>query len=270
MPTVTVTLQTAQSEFPDVQISSPEDAPYLRTSPLLVFVTLVNYRLIPIPLISNGPYQVYSDNNETEAFFIRSLVQQRLNLGILTKYPDHNGDVYVVFYVDEHSKGIKCICLDFLVLTQIQEYVELVKDNESIYFANKNKLVAYKSDTSVFDRVLENKSSKKPALVPTSGSGSSATTLSLNTPSQIAQAINKVILLGLRLRGLIVSGLTSAKDKIAIREIHQMTKNAALFAVRKFNYDFNAGQRNLDLLLAVLQDIVESLLQTFVDIPKIG
>lgn len=268
MPTVTVTLRTAQSEFPDIQINSPDDAPYLRTSPNLVFVALVNYRLIPIFLVSNGPYQVYSDHNETEAFFIRSLVQQRLNLGILSKYPDQNGDVYVVFYVDETSKGIKCMCLDFLILSQFKEYEEQVKAEENIFFANKSRLVAYKSDTSVFDRVLENKTTRKSLVAPISTSGLSTTPLSLSTPSQISQAINKIILLGLRLRGLIVSELTSAKDKIAIQEIHQMTKKAGLFAIRKFKYDFNAGQRGHDLLLATLQDIVESLLQTFVDIPK--
>lgn len=268
MPTAVVTLKTAQSDFSDIQISSPDEAPYLRSSPTLSFVSLVNYRLIPLYLISNGPYPVYSNNDATEAFFLRSLIQEHLNLGLLAKFTDLTGDAYIVFFVDEASKGIKCVCLDFGVLTQVADYKSLVKNDDNVYFISRSRLAPYKSDTSVFDRVLESKSTKKSAPTPTDEERLSAPTLQLSTPAQISQAINKLILLGLRLRGLTVSGLSSSKDKIAIREIHQMTKKGAMFAVRKFHYDFNVGLRSLDLLLSDLQDIVESLLQTFVDIPK--
>lgn len=268
MPTVTVTLKTAQSDFDDIQINSPDDAPYLRTSPSLTFVSLVNYRLIPLYLVSNGPYPVYSDNDETESFFLRSLVLLHINIGILARYPDLDADIYLVFYVDEASCGIMCICLDFSILLQFQQFLSLAKDGENVFFPCRNKLVAYKSDISVFDRVLENKSSKKSSITPKSEPNTSNLQLLLNTSSQISQAINKLILVGLRLRGLTVTGLSSSKNKIAVREIHQMTHKAAMFSVRKFSYDFNAGLRSLDLLLDDLQTIVESLLQTFVDLPK--
>lgn len=270
MPTSIVTLQTAQSDFSDIQIDSPDEAPYLRPSPTISFVSLINYRLVPLYLVSNGPYPVYSDNEATEAFFLRSLVQQHLNLGLLAKFSDLTGDAYIIFYVDEASMGIKCICLDFGVITQLGEFKPVSKDEDNVYFICRSRLAPYKSDTSVFDRVLENKSTKKSAQTPTDEERNSTPSLQLSTTAQISQAINKLILLGLRLRGLTVSTLSSSKDKIAIREIHQMTKKASMFAVRKFHYDFNAGLRALDLLLSDLQDIVESLLQTFVDIPKCG
>ncbi|RKP29717.1 hypothetical protein METBISCDRAFT_18027 [Metschnikowia bicuspidata] len=266
MPTITVTLRTAQLDYSDIQISSPDDAPYLRTAPYLSFVSLVNYRLIPFFLVSDGPFPVYSDNNATEAFFIRSLVRPQPKIGLLTKYPDSNGDVYVVFFVDEAACGIKCICLDFLVVSRMEELRDLAPDDENVFFARPNKLLAYKSDTTVFDRILENKSLRRHVTAPVAEK--TVTGALLYTPTQILQAINKLILLGLRLRGLTVSELSSSKDKIAIREIHQMTRTAALFAMRKFNYDFNAVLRTQELLLSVLQDIVESLLQTFVDVPK--
>lgn len=269
MPTLIATLKTAQSDFSDIQISSPDEAPYLRSPPTLSFVSLVNYRLIPLYLISNGPYPVYSDNDATEAFFVRSLVQEHLNLGLLAKFTDLTADIYIVFYVDEESRGIKCLCLDFGVLSQLNQYKSLIKGEENVYFISRSRLAPYKSDTSVFDRVLENKTTRKSIPTPTDEEVHLASSLQLRTPAQISQAINKLILLGLRLRGLTVSGLSSSKDKIAIREIHQMTKKASMFAVRKFHYDFNAALRTQDLLLSDLQNIVESLLQTFVDIPSV-
>ncbi|WPK25264.1 hypothetical protein PUMCH_002574 [Australozyma saopauloensis] len=267
MPTVALTLKTAQSDFRDIQICSPEDAPYLRAPAHLVFVALVNYKLIPLYLVSNGPYPVYSDDNDTEAFFIRSLVCQNMNVGLLAKCPELDGDLFVVFYVDELSSGIKCFCLDFSIIAQALEFREMTQDSENTYYVSRTKWGSLRSDTSVFDRVLENKSSRK-SFTQSPSEATTHTSLLLTTPAQISLAINKIILLGLRLRGLTASGLSSAKDKIAIREIHQMTRKATLFAVRKFKYDFNAGETHHELLLSVLQDIVESLLQAFVDIPK--
>lgn len=268
MPTVVVTLETAQSGFSDIQISIPEEALHLRAVSHISFVALVNYRLIPLYLISNGPYPVYSENDATEAFFIRSLVQKDLNLGLLSKYLDYAGEMYMVFYVDELTKGIKCVCIDFSVINQVLDFKQLCRDDENVYFTSRTKIVTNRSDTSVFDRVLENKTLKKQAAAAIKDKSPLKLTLVLSTPGQISQIVNKVIFLGLRLRGLTVSGLSSSKDKIAIREIHQMTRKAAMFAVRKFTYDFNACQRSSELLLNDVQDIVESLLRTFVDIPK--
>ncbi|GEQ72371.1 hypothetical protein JCM33374_g6058 [Metschnikowia sp. JCM 33374] len=94
----------------------------------------------------------------------------------------------------------------------------------------------------------------------------------LITSHQISQAVNRVVLSGLRLRGLSTNASSSANDKIAIREIYQMTKKAALFALRKYGYDFNRGISNGDkeasqgVSLDDIQSIVESLLSTFVDV----
>lgn len=69
------------------------------------------------------------------------------------------------------------------------------------------------------------------------------------------------------MRGLSQNLVTTHNDKIAVKEINQMTFKATQFALRKQNYSFNKkSEVKKPLRLNDLQDIVESLLQLFVDV----
>lgn len=80
------------------------------------------------------------------------------------------------------------------------------------------------------------------------------------------QAVNRMTLSGLRLRGLNPSsGLTLSKDRVVIKELYHMTRKLALFALRKFNYGFN-GATGQEVRLSDVQDVVERLLQAYADV----
>ncbi|KAM9903006.1 hypothetical protein OXX69_008086 [Metschnikowia pulcherrima] len=275
MPTTSLSLQTKTGLLSDIQIWSDAATSQPAMESDLVFVSAVNHHKIPLFLVSGGPFDVYTEHQETESYFFHQLVRQSEKTGILAKSLTENADLYIVFYVDRR-KGprVRCYYIDFCVLQQVNEFREksLMIQNEDMFFVSKIRSATTKSDTSVFDRVLESKNSRKlPSMnaPPPPVAVSSA----LTTSQQISQAVNRVVLSGLRLRGLSTNSSSSSNDKIAIREIYQMTKKAALFALRKYTYDFNEAniaasskRGGSGISLAEVQSIVKSLLQTFVDI----
>lgn len=254
-----VSLSTPDATYHDIQIWNDASAPPL-SLPTLQYVCLVNHRKIPLYLVSSGAYNVYSTAPATEAYFLESAITHSETVAVLAKHTDAPSDAYVVFFADHSSLSVKCFCIDFSVLERV---ARLSGDTDrgsevSIYYSNTERAPGAKSDIAVFDRVLESKSSRKSAPQPPR-----APPPTLLAGPHLTQAINKVILSGLRLRGLSIS----ARDKIAVREIYQMTRKAALFALRKYTYDFNSALPP-DLTLDVVQDVVESLLRVFVDVEQ--
>lgn len=255
MATNTVTLTVGDTRYPQLQIWGDTAAKY----PDVEFVTHVYYRRIPLFLISAGPFDVYSDLAVTEQYFSK-VAARGAGIGILTRFS--TSSEYAVFYPE--SSGVKCFSIDFGALERIQSLAREAETAEtSIYFGDRPKTIAAKSDITVFDRVLEGKLTKKPPVARSAP----VPPLVLSTSAQISQVINKTVLSGLRLRGLSQSA-ASTKERVATGEIYHMTRKAAHFALRKYNYDFNnsAGE----IKASDVQDIVERLLEIFVDVEAAG
>lgn len=223
----------------------------------LEHVTLINSQKVPWFLVSLGPFPVYSTDEATTSYFGQLAHEsvERPYLGLLAKSPD---SVYVVFYI--HKNGARCFFIDFSALERLAlaaRAFEASNDDNVYYLA-----LPARSDTTVFDRVLENKSSKRNQYVaPRNPSATPLSVAPLNG-DQIATAVNRLTLSGLRLRGLNPLG---SKDRIAVRELYQMTRKLALFALRKFKYEFN-GAANHEVRLSDVQDVVERLLQAYADV----
>lgn len=272
MPTAIFSLRTEKEILTGIQIWSDVEITQPLTESRLSVVCAVNHQKIPVFLVSCGPFDVYTENHDSESYFYNHLVCENRGIGLLTKAGDENSEMYVVFYIDGlELPRVRCYYLDFSVVQQGDEFRE-VSGNEDVFFASRSRGNAWKSDTSVFDRVLELKTQRKTPNISTIPP-ILAVSLGLTTSHQISQAINRVVLSGLRLRGLSTNSAVSGNDKAAIREIYQMTKKAATFALRKYSYEFNGksteGRAKTDgrgVSLDEIQDIVESLLQTFVDV----
>lgn len=215
----------------------------------LEYVASVRVRRIPLFLVSIGPFDVYSEHAETEGYFQENLTTRT---GVMAR---SDAEVYVVFYLA--GSGVKCFCIDFGIIREAQN---LGRNQHSNIYFSENPRHAARSDTAVFDRVLEGRLSEKP----TRTAPLPPPLLILSSEPQISETINKTILSGLRLRGLSRSSAQSAKQRVIIGEIYQMTKKAAHFALRKYNYDFNDA--NTKIKTSDIQDVVERLLEVFVDI----
>jgi hypothetical protein len=160
-----------------------------------------------------------------------------------------NDDTCLVFYFDTQ---IKCTIIDFSNLSLINRYIESGP-------VSPQKHVV---DTKIFDRVLLQKKSKSnPFLEPQKPTNETTRLLSKD---QINQAVLKLILSGLRIRGLSTNLSHMVNDKLTVKEIYQMTYKATLFSLRKYNYSFNKS--NHPITVDELQGIVEKLLEIFVDV----
>lgn len=260
-PTIsTVSLTVDDTTYPKLQIWG--DTPKI---PNIEFVAYVHHQRIPLFLVSMGPCAVYTELSSTEQYFARNLMAHRANIGILTRFAPSEGssNEFVVFYFE--NGAVKCFGIDFGVLAQTKSLADSVDPETNIYFDDKVRTVPV-PDTTVFDRVLEGKLTKKTPVAR--NISHEAPLLVLSTSAQISQAVNKTILSGLRLRGLSRSA-ASSKERVAVAEIYNMAKKAAHFALRKYNYDFNANAPTKTSVTEV-QDIVERLLEIFVDVGAPG
>lgn len=213
----------------DIQFSGSYDA-----------ICKVNRRLVPIYLFSSKPLMVYTDNDATAGFFMKELVQGGHDIGYLFRL----NDSYLVFY--HNQQQIQCQPIDFEVLKMMEEESEEGK---------KPKL---RTNSILFDRVVVLKA-KVEELAPEPPK--------LN--SNETQTINKLILSGLRLRGMSFKQKNiSNNERLMIKEIYQMTQKSTQFALRKYNYSQN--QPNDGIRLHDIQDIVELLLDVFIDIKSPG
>ncbi|KAK6465267.1 hypothetical protein DFJ63DRAFT_310366 [Scheffersomyces coipomensis] len=254
----------------------------------------INYRLIPIYLITCNPYHVYSNIEQTKNWFKSNLLFQTFNvdenISLIFKSDDSNSSNYLIFYFDTKLNQIFSIILDFSLIDQINN---LISDLPTTTSSTKND-----SNTTVFDKVLQRKKSRaSPFLVDseplsknqftsniqssksTIESPSSASSSILTTQDQVNSAINKLILSGLRIRGFSTNNLNhNINDKLNIKEIYQMTYKSTLFSLRKFNYSFindkliskkdleSSNLKQTPIKLIDLQDIIEKLLQLFIDV----
>lgn len=251
MPLV-VSLTSDDKVYSDIHISTESQTQFPEQKRLSV-ISHVNVHKIPLVLVTAGPYDVFSNSPETEHYFRQLLAESHADAGIMAKAGETN---YVVFYVHSRELGVKCFCLDFGV----------VAEAESMESGQSGRTAAVRPEnTAVFDRVLSKKASK--SVIPRAVSRKDdAMPLALITKDQISSAVNKVLQSGLRLRGL--TSVSHTNDKLAIKEIFQMTRTAALFALRKYNYDFNAAASEPKhvVTLGEVQAVVEQLLQAFVDV----
>lgn len=257
MPLV-VSLTLDDKVYSDIHISTESHTQLLEQKELSV-VSHVNVHKIPLVLVTAGPYNVHSNSVETEHYFRQLLAESHPDAGIMAKAGEAN---YVVFYVHARELGVKCFCLDFGVVAQ----AEATESDEHAQAGLSGRTASGRPEnTAVFDRVLSKKASK--SVIPRAVSRKDdAMPLALVTKDQISSAVNKVLQSGLRLRGL--TSVSHTNDKLAIKEIFQMTRTAALFALRKYNYDFNAssGEPKHVVTLGDVQAVVEQLLLAFVDV----
>lgn len=97
------------------------------------------------------------------------------------------------------------------------------------------------------------------------------------SPDQISYTLGRLVLAGLRVRGISTNISHLLNEQLSIKELYQMTLRAATFALRKYanslvallptNTNPGIRRRPRDPIpLSVLQDIVERLLQVFVDL----
>lgn len=231
----------------DVQLWGNDNSTF---SGLFSFVSYVNVSLIPLYLISGAPCRVYTTSTITTSFFQNHVASC---VGSGTMFVD--SQTYLVFYSDtEHNIwGFK---IDFGLLEKLQQ------------LSFNPDTITTESTHDVFERVLSDKRRKKQSnkfmLSNTANPVTQLSTQHFTSNEQVSQAIGKLILSGLRLRG-VTTNSPSPNDRVAVREIYQMTLKAAIFAVRKFNYNFQPHGK-VDLTLDHLQDIVEHLLQVFIDV----
>lgn len=272
----TVTLDIGSSVLKDIQIWNDSLAYQEHKTLLLIYRCHVKYRRIPLFLVYNGASEVYTNDSQTEEYFFNKLISADPETGVLAKIKDIDAgneqrDSHVVFFTGLDQSSIKCVFIDILLLQHAQELQQNLgppASEDVLYPLDMDLGETAKSDTSIFDRVLENKSSKKSFTISNPQVQNRNMASDLTSNQQTVQTVNKIILSGLRLRGLISANATNLNEKYAVREIFQMTKQSALFALRKFSYDFNGSQGQKPTLEA-MQDIVESLLQTFVDIETV-
>lgn len=243
-------LATPASQFDDIQIwTESEGLPIL-----LQYVTHVNVQKIPVFLISHGPFRVYTQNSAAELYFGDNIICHNDYTGILAK--SSKEDVYAVFFSDQ-SLAVWSYFVDFSLLDLLHN---LSGKEVNSYYTGVSVNVS-KSNTAIFDRVLEskvgnNKRSVAPRQMPL---------LMLSTNQQISLAVNKMVLSGLRLRGL--TARENSSEMVAVREIYQMTRKAAMFSLRKYHYEFNGSKKeDGNLRMENIQDVVERLLEVFLDV----
>ncbi|EGW33330.1 uncharacterized protein SPAPADRAFT_71186 [Spathaspora passalidarum NRRL Y-27907] len=227
---------------------------------------LITVTRIPLYLLFGKSLAVFSNDLNTNTYFKQHLLRFSLldnndTLGLLV-HAAH--DIYLAFYFERQSEQIKALILN---LGNISKLDSLISETTTSNVITKAKRT---SSSIIFDKVLEKKKLKpNPFLVSTSQSSHvSSSSSTLTTQEQINTAINKIILSGLRMRGLSANMVESFNDKLTIKEIHQMTYKAALFALRKYNYNFNksSAQKKTPIRLNDIQVIVENLLELFVDV----
>lgn len=291
----TISLITENDKIEDIQLwgnignDSKGGFNGLKSDNMFRVVSYINYEQIPIYLLSSKPFHVYSNEDKTSKFFQENLAEVAVKndqTGLMLKN-EQDENMYLVLYIDVSSGSlqVKCMFIDFKILEKMNRVIENDDDDECInYFIDSENTttIAKSTDTSIFDKVLSDKRRKlksnqfiMPNVANPKHVSTQLSSLVLNTQEQITQAVNKVILSGLRIRGLNLNNSSqNTNEKIAIKEIYQMTFKSTMFSLRKFNYGFNQehtkSEKKGNVKLNDIQDLVEKLLQVFVDIDDIS
>lgn len=232
----TISLQLGDLEVHDCQLWGLELLE-MQFSSNYTFICRVNRQLVPIYLYGSKPLTVYTNDDGTSDFFMKEVLRQNSIQGLLF----HQHDKYLIFYY--HQQQIECQPIDFEVLRlMMEERNEELKPN-------------LRTNTFLFD---------KPVMLNIVATNLNPEPANTNNHNE-TQTINKLILSGLRLRGMSFKQKNiSSNERLMIKEIYQMTQKSTQFALRKFNYSQN--RPNDGIKLHDIQDIVEQLLSAFIDI----
>ena len=261
----------------------------IRRRPRFRELGYVNHEIIPFFLLYSKPLQIFSEEGKTGEYLRCMLIEKATyqNSNGLMIRGEKDDDIYIALYsrIYEEDIVVECKILNFKLLEDLNKLIsaDRIEDKDRSYFLeDKGKPTEKRTtDTSIFDKVLTEKRQKvgsnrfvfKPASNKLSETQLSSQ--SLTSTEQINQAINRVILSGLRIRGLNADGSSTQLNLRAnIKEIRQMTYKAAIFSLRKYKYSFNQ-QRNIShpgsgkkIMLNDVQEIVEKLLQVFLDVEE--
>ncbi|RCK67865.1 Mitochondrial morphogenesis protein SLD7 [Candida viswanathii] len=257
----------------DVQLWSDKETSKLPNIASCSSISWIKYAEIPLYLTTALPFAIYSNDPATSDYFRKNLLElplsnNRTDLGMLCKA---DSDTYLVFYYEDET--VKMIVITFTEFNKLLPHLNGKSHPTSNTVVDLSKPVRARTSTVLIDKIIEKKKQRlnpfitTTPLITTNAPTKVDNSLILSSQEQINAAINKIILSGLRMRGLSQNLVTSHNDKLTIKEIHQMTFKAAQFALRKQNYSFNKkSETKKPLRLNDLQDIVESLLQLFVDV----
>lgn len=246
-----IVLQDSDKVYEDVQLWYKHKIPvqYLES---FFKISYVNYQKIPVFLLQSTIVDIYSNLDATEDYIKNILVKYtntHNNLGVLYRSSIQQ-HIYIILFIQDFK--VKGFILDYSILDRLNSH------NDNYDFQDNEHDLNYiidlrvrQSSVHAIEKVLEKKKRNK-STTPTASTTNSS---NLEHPNNM---VSKVILSGLRLRGMSNNSSTTPNEKIKLKEIYQMTYKSTQFALRKF--------ANKEIKLADVQDIVEKLLQVFIDI----
>lgn len=230
-------------------------------------ISYIKHVSLPLYLVYCCPITVYTDDPDTSDYFKTRLVETPLSngksgVGLLCQV---DSNTFLVFYYEDNVKVLVLSFSKFLeTLPQLD--IQSIPKNTLLDLRPPKRI---RTNTTIIDKIIEKKKQRLNLFIAnpnTTKGNTSSSSLILTNQEQINTAINKIIFSGLRIRGLSSNVASSLNDKLTIKEIHQMTFKATQFALRKHNYSFNKREIKKPLRLNDLQDIIENLLQLFVDV----
>lgn len=258
----------------DIQLWSTNKTLKLPTITSCKPISYIKYASLPFYLVYCCPIIVYTDDLDTSDYFKTKLVETPLlsngksggvgggGIGLLCKV---DVNTFLVFYYEDNVKMLVLKFSKFIETLPQLDIPSIPKD--TLLDLKPSKRI--RTNTKIIDKIIEKKKQRLNLFIAnpnTTKANISSGSLILTNQDQINTAINKIIFSGLRIRGLSSNVASSLNDKLTIKEIHQMTFRATQFALRKHNYSFNKRETKKPLRLNDLQDIIENLLQLFVDI----
>lgn len=244
-----VTLYDGAQEVTGVEIWGENGEELALGNDLMRLGRYVDYRAIPLYVMKYGCLNVFTRDRKTEEWFKENLVTiaMRLNDNVGLLYEYQNG--YLLFYFQQQ---IKCMVIDLQILNDLDGCVQAK-------FPSQSRKVS-SSNIKIFDKISEKRKSNPFIELHSPQKDLSV----LSNQNQVNLAVSKIILSGLRIRGLSTNLNHSINEKLTIKEIYQMTYKATLFSLRKYNYSFN--QSDHPITVNELQEIVEKLLEIFIDV----
>ncbi|KGQ96370.1 hypothetical protein MEM_01915 [Candida albicans L26] len=258
----------------DIQLWSTNKTLKLPTITSCKPISYIKYASLPFYLVYCCPIIVYTDDSDTSDYFKTKLVETPLlsngksggvgggGIGLLCKV---DVNTFLVFYYEDNVKMLVLKFSKFIETLPQLDIPSIPKD--TLLDLKPSKRI--RTNTKIIDKIIEKKKQRSNSFIAnpnTTKENISSGSSILTNQDQINTAINKIIFSGLRIRGLSSNVASSLNDKLTIKEIHQMTFKATQFALRKHNYSFNKRETKKPLRLNDLQDIIENLLQLFVDI----
>lgn len=269
-------LSSPSTRLLDVQLWCSQTRPLkLKLSSSWRIQSYVQYSVLPLYLYQCSPLSVFSKNASTVAYFAENVASLDHGFGLLVT----DDKLYMVFYYDRDLKCVRALCIAFDSICAALVHFAL-----STVAVDTPELVSYmvgepkrRENTAVFDRVLKSKLQIPVKFIASDQPPSTTNTARhlMVPPDQINRILGRLVLAGLRVRGISTNLSHLLNDRLSIKELYQMTLRSATFALRKYANPLNGrvagsaqGKRravNDPLPLDTLQGIVERLLEVFVD-----